>query len=412
MKPVFATYKYHFFLIVIGVLWLAFFNFVLQVKQQQFIFPDSVTYIIAGESWYESFTLDALRPVLIAMITGFPLLFGFSQDVLFDWSLLVNAVCWLAVILMLFSILKSFLTEKKAFLFALAYMACIGSVILVFHLLTETVFTFFLVAIVFFFKKYTDTQKFKWLAFALSLLVISLLIKPAASLLIVVAVIYYSRILIRNWKRPSAFLVYTCLLAVGVHMQSMNKRYGNFTVSYIDTLAYYNYLGTRAAFLETGETFKQFDNSRAEYFNVLNLNEQKQIASEDFKNQLTNNTANFISAYAINVFTNSIMGSTAVEMCANINQTGYFEFFKFCFKVAAKLQIIFFSISGILLAVFYFFKSFKTAFFYAIVAVMILYFIGISGISSDQGDRFHLVVYPLILLLIARFIKDKTKWLA
>ncbi|MBN8567677.1 MAG: hypothetical protein J0M25_13210, partial [Flavobacteriales bacterium] len=40
-------------------------------------------------------------------------------------------------------------------------------------------------------------------------------------------------------------------------------------------------------------------------------------------------------------------------------------------------------------------------------AILVLYIIGISGISSDQGDRFHLITYPFTLILIANYLKTK-----
>ena len=44
-----------------------------------------------------------------------------------------------------------------------------------------------------------------------------------------------------------------------------------------------------------------------------------------------------------------------------------------------------------------------------IVFVFVLYFIYIffiSGISSTQGDRFHIVFYPIVLLLLLFFLKN------
>ena len=49
------------------------------------------------------------------------------------------------------------------------------------------------------------------------------------------------------------------------------------------------------------------------------------------------------------------------------------------------------------------YKQRKATFF---VAFFILYIIILSGISCGQGDRFHLVTFPFVILLLAKFLSE------
>jgi hypothetical protein len=42
----------------------------------------------------------------------------------------------------------------------------------------------------------------------------------------------------------------------------------------------------------------------------------------------------------------------------------------------------------------------------AMTAIVLLYIVLLSGVSCSQGDRFHLVIYPLTLILAVRFLTD------
>jgi hypothetical protein len=65
------------------------------------------------------------------------------------------------------------------------------------------------------------------------------------------------------------------------------------------------------------------------------------------------------------------------------------------------------TILGIVLSLIIIRKYYKKDIFLLFVAVFILYIIGISGISSNQGDRFHIITYPFTLILIANYLKSK-----
>ena len=79
--------------------------------------------------------------------------------------------------------------------------------------------------------------------------------------------------------------------------------------------------------------------------------EGKKVAYEDMKNQMTNNTLNFIKAYGINLYFNTCRGSDYFYEIKNVNKTKYFELAKTFFRGISKLQHIFYTLIGIVLSV-------------------------------------------------------------
>ena len=65
------------------------------------------------------------------------------------------------------------------------------------------------------------------------------------------------------------------------------------------------------------------------------------------------------------------------------------------------------TIFGIVLSLLTLLKYYRKDFFLFFTALLVLYIIGISGISSDQGDRFHIITYPFTLILLANYLKTK-----
>jgi hypothetical protein len=73
----------------------------------------------------------------------------------------------------------------------------------------------------------------------------------------------------------------------------------------------------------------------------------------------------------------------------------------------SKWQNRLFTILGFLLAIFYGFKSYKNVNPISFVAFFIIYIYVLSGISCGQGDRFHLVTFPFVVLLLAKFVSER-----
>lgn len=409
MRDCFFKFKSPFYLCFIGLVWIFILNFFLQIFSQDYVYADTASYIRAAEDFYFNFRPNDIRPSLIAAINGLPLLFGYTKETLFLWNTIVNLIVWFGTVLLIYKFCLAFLSKKGAFFVALLYVFSLGSLLIVFEFLSETLFTFFLLSGLVFLQKYINVKGTLYLALSFVALILSMLIKPA-SLLLLVGICFFVgyKAIIKLMKSQWSVMVYLALSIVGTHMYLMKLNYGNFTLSYIDSFTYYNYLGTKADCIKKGTKFIQCDNDRYRYFNKFSLPEGKKVAFEDIKKQLSDNTVNFIIAYCSNIVGNSSKASGYFYIYDNKNQSSIFETSKVIFRGLSRLQCLFYSIIGLFLSIKIIIRR-NTSKIMRCTAVIILYIIAISGISSDQGDRFHIVIYPFVLLLIAYYLSNSPK---
>jgi hypothetical protein len=400
-------YSYHLLIIVVGLLCLETLNFLLQLDQQTLIYPDCDNYLESAQKMFHKFTGHYYRPMLMAFITGIPYLFGSSDAGIFQWSLFVNIFCWLGTSILLFEILKQFVAKKIAFVFSILPFFILGNIILNFHLLTENIFVFFIMLAMYLLFQYYKTEKFYFLSLALSLLLSSMLIKPGAKFLAIIITMFFIKEIFRNYKEKSIIFLYGSVLMIAIQVVGMRVQYGDFTISYIDGVTYHNYLCSKADCFKNGKEYSQMNNPRAEFLFSLDFTDQKKVALEDFKNQIKTNFPNLVKAYFSDVAENSKSGNSCIEDLKNYNNKVDFSFWKaFVFDIT-KWQNRLFTLLGIVLSGFFLFKGFKNEKAYFLVAFFITYIIVLSGISCGQGDRFHLVTFPFVVLLLANFLSTK-----
>lgn len=402
-------YRYHLLLIMVGFCWLAMLNFILQLDQQTLIYPDCDNYLESAQKMYLKFTGHYYRPMVMAFITGIPYLFGSSDAGIFQWSLWVNIFCWLGTSILLFEIIKGFAKEKVAFGFAVLPYFILGNVVLNFHLLTENIFVFFIMLAFYLLSQYYKTGKFWYLSLSLSLLLASMLVKPGAKFLAIIVTLFFIKEIFRNYKSKSMIFIYGSLLMIAIQVVGMKAQYGDFTISYIDGVTYHNYLFSKAECFKNGKEYHQINNPRAEYLFSLDFTDQKKVSLEDAKEQVQNNFSNVVKAYFDNLLENFKSGNASVYDIVNHKQTSYFSFWKSVVFDVTKWQNRLFTMLGVLLAFYFILKFYKKDKFYFFVAFFIGYIILLSGISSGQGDRFHLVTFPFAILLLAKFLSD-TNW--
>ncbi len=400
----FRRYKFHLLLICIGVGWLLVFGFVSQMASQGIIYYDSMSYLESAKNLYVFHRGHQYRPILMAAINGIPYIFGFGDSAIYELSFYVNVLCWLASGILMFELLREFVRPKTAFWLTLLFFSTLGNISYIFHLLTENIYLFFILSGFYCLSKYYKTKAFKWLSIALSIFILAMLIRPGSQLLAIVLCLFFIRELIRNFKSKFAFFIYGSLMLVAVQCAGLKYQFGNFTVSYIDAITYYGYLSCRAEALKNGTEFVQRGNPRGLAMYLLPTPEQKKLAAADFKYQLTENTGNLIKAYFIDLYDNAKSGTTALMNCKKVDDHIFLgaELFSI-----SKWQNRVLTIVGFALAVFYFFAAYRKEPLYFLMAVYILYIILLSGVSCAQGDRFHIVTYPFILILLAKFLQRK-----
>ncbi len=405
MRNLIFRYRFQFLLILIGLIWISFLNECLQISYQNIIFNDSDNYRESAHLWYHHFKSHYFRPLGMALISGLPYIFGGTDQDVYRFSLVINICCWLGSALLLFEILKKQFSTHKAFVFSLLYLSVLGCVFINFHLLTESIFTFMMLLVVYFLQKYCESKSFWLLSVAISLLLIAMLVKPGIKFLAVFVVVYFGKILIQNFKHRSSILVYLSLSLLIFQCAKMKMDYGDYTISYIDGVTFYNYIGSKALCFKTNAIFDQSNNKRAVLLEKFSYKQQRIVAKRDLVEQLKDNKINLVGAYISNVAENTKTESGAIAICQNLKSNIGFDIAKRWLLGVSKYQNQFFSIVGFILALFYFFRS-KNDILYGFISCYILYIIGISGVSCGQGDRFHLVFFPFVIILIAKFVDE------
>jgi hypothetical protein len=406
MKSLLIKYKYQILISIIGLIWVGLFNFFIQIDSQGIIYPDSHSYQNSAKDLYFFYKGHYTRPLLMAFITGLPYLFGANDTTIYSFSHYVNLLCWISFLIVLYEILKEFLTNESAFIFTIISAFFVANTASIFHLQTESIYMLFMVFCFYFLLKYLKHNTFWFLSISLSLFILSMLIKPGSKFLAILFTAYFFRELIKNYKSKFSLFIYGSLFAVFVQCAGMKYQFENFTISYIDVITYYDYLGAKAKAFQTKEDFNDIWLSRAEYIYSQDPDEMKIIAQNDLKQQLTNNKYNLIKAYVLNLFENATNGNICIDDCKNKANTSYFNLSKSIISALAVWQNCLFSIISLFIGFYYLIKCYRNEVIYSLIAFFILYTILISGISCSEGDRFNGITFPFTLILIAKFIEE------
>ena len=400
--------KYEYLLFLIAIIWVLFFSFVIQLKAGFSSIGDDGSYLYSSRLLYFQFKLDNTRPLLISIINGFPFLFGFTNLVVIKWGIFINFCCWFFTDILLFQIISKRVDRKKAFLFSILFLLCIGNLAHAFNFLSESIFIFILVLSVYFVNKYYDTKKYYYLTLSIAALLLNSLVKPVSIGLALVFILFYIAKINKIILNKFSFLILISLFLIFFQMYSLKKNYGDFTLSYISSITYYNYIGAKADCYKKGIEYFPGKNERTDKFGRLTSHEMKEKANDDFKYQIKNNTLNLFKAYLFCLYSNTSKGNFIISECKNEKETCYFNTFHFLFKAISKFQNILFTIIGVVLAFFCIIKLGKGDKFYLLISTYILYIFFVSGMSCFQCDRFHIVFFPLLIILFSKFKNKKT----
>lgn len=113
-----------------------------------------------------------------------------------------------------------------------------------------------------------------------------------------------------------------------------------------------------------------------------------------------------VRAYIDNLEENTKTASSRLQQMKNIeNEKHYDVKIKLISKIT-EWQNKLTTLIGLLLALYFIVTIKKHNKVIFIFALYFSYIFFISGISSTQGDRFHIVFYPIVLLLLFIFLKN------
>jgi hypothetical protein len=261
----------------------------------------------------------------------------------------------------------------------------------------------------YFLLKYYQKHRFLWLSLTLSVFVLSMLIKPGSKFLAIIFVVYFIKIIFKNCKSKASWFLYGSLFLVFIQCAGMKYQFGDFTVSYIDAPTYYGYIGSKAMCIKNGKEYSQINNPRADYIFSNESKNQKIIAAEDFKNQLQFNKINLLKAYILDIIENTKSGNSCLYECKNLRRVNqsFFDLSKKVLFDITKWQNRLFTLLAILLSAYFLFNNYKKEKVYFFMAFFITYIILLSGISCGQGDRFHLVTFPFMIVLLAKYLSER-----
>lgn len=400
-KSMISKFKYEYLLGIIAIIWVLFFSFTIQLKPSFSHIGDDGSYLYSARLLYFDFKLDNTRPLLISLVHGVPYLFSFSDSIVIKWGIFINFLSWFFTAILLFKIVSKIIDRKKAFLFSLLFIFCIGNLAHAFNFLSESIFIFLIMYSVYLISKYYETTKYYYITIAISILFLNTLIKPVsiglALILFFFFITKFSRIIFNKFT----FLLIVSFSMIIFQMYSLKKNYGDFTISYISSITYYNYLGDKADCYKKGIAYIPGKTERSKKFGLLSSHEMKEIAENDLKYQLKNNTLNLIKAYFYCIYSNTHKGNFIVSECKNEKETSYFNVFYFLFKAVSKIQNILFTIASVIFSFYCLLNFRKIEKFYLINATFILYIFFISAISCFQCDRFHIAFFPLLIILFS-----------
>ena len=391
-------------MILIGIAWLVALINVLDIQAQTLIFPDATNYNEAATNLYLHYKGHYYRPILMAAIYGVPLIVGASEIDLYTIAVGINIFLWLWTILLFFAIFCKYVSKKNAFWFSVAFIFFIGIALYNFHFLAEIPFLFSLVLGFYFLQKYNQTKVVTWLVIALSIIFLSILIKPGSKFFAIIMLLYFAKILLSHYKQKIMLFLYASIGLCFIQAALVKDQFGDFTISYIDSVTFYNYLFSKADGYRNGKEFDHMNNPRADFLFTHKVHEQKKIANADIKEQLQNNKLNVLKAYVDNFVWNSVSANIVPIAYSNVKGSKKFEQSQSVLIWISKYQNRIMTILGIILSLVTLRKFHKDAFL-LFTALFILYIFGISGISSNEGDRFHIITYPFTLVLLVNYLK-------
>lgn len=376
---------------------------------------DQGTYFESGKYFFNQFDAHPYRCIGYPLLLCLPELIGLSAPYGY-WPIILNIIFLIGILYFLIRI-ENVLGYAIALPVSMLLTFCLGFISSINLALTELGFVFFMVMALYFLLRLLNSEsreKFMFL-FVFSLGCASLfrpglyLFSLAAS---VICFSYCMFVDIKAGKKQfffKSFLSISVALLVTLGSQSllMKKTYNTFRLSYIDDLAWYVYIGALANAIHenncfTSECFAAERNKREEILINKSGAEMSLIAKEDRKNTLQNKKQALFKAYKINLATNLVSSS-------GWDKNEYPGFYNFSVLVNKTLTLLPFLVYFLFML-----SKLRKRFtinehlFLLFIIGYIFYIFFTSGISTYQGDRFHVVFYPFSLVLFTfLYLKGK-----
>lgn len=398
--------KYEYLLGLISLFSIFLINSLLSLYSQNDLCLDCENYFESAIYLFKNFEVHYYRPIGMSIIYGLPILIGYDNYLdLYNYVIIINILFYTAIIIYFFKISCLFFDKKKSFYFSLVLLTYFGISLHINEMLSEIPFIFFTLIAFYCLAKYYILSKTDYLFYAISLFLFTILIRPGILYFAFGIFIFYLFTIHKNWSIKRALILIIPAILILFQMIKMKEKYGNYTISYIDAVTYYNYLGSKSISLKDNKILNQNNNKRADFIFNQTYKNQKNISYQDLIYQIKNNTNYLVKAYIDNVEENTKTATSRLQNLKNIKNEKYFDLKIKLFSEITEWQNKLTTLFGLLLAIYFtitFNKHNKVVFVFALYFIYIFF---ISGISSTQGDRFHIVFYPIVLILLLIFFK-------
>lgn len=377
--------------------------------------PDEIEYIDAGRLLFLEFKAHPTRTI------GYPIFLQFlkfiSSEGNYRTALFLGQVfLWLGAG---FFFYKTILLEAKqriALNFLILYFTLVGPLAVFYKEKTEILMLFLLTSCLYFFIRYLKFKNYWSLLIAFSLFCYSILVRPTCLYLSFVFLAFLLFYFYRNRQMKWIFRFATIFIfTIGLQFLLMFRTYQEVEFTKIDELTAYLYLDGYVknydifrSKAKNDEAWKKEIKIRRDKLGLprdsfpnkllsVDWKKKNQIISKQLKTTIQNEPVNLILVIVRNIFSNSLGGSD-IRYCGDSSINKLIIKYVYIFSRGQNIMFIGLFYMSILL---FFWNSRKSKILLIqlpIIAIILNIIIG-SGISFAQGDRFHFLMYPMIIYL-------------
>ncbi len=379
-----------------------------------FIPPDTLTYIEASELLFDSLKPHPTRPLCYAFLSGLPKLFDphLTTFQYIGFGIVLNAAAWLGSIILFHKTLRLYFSRKLSFLFGLIPIFLFGGIANIFNMLTESLALFILTSIAYYILRYDQKKKIDALLIAAALLNLLILIRPgfvyAALLGSTAVIIVMARNTLMKYSKTCISLFVISILSIAIQNAAMYREYGKLSTSFIGKITWYQYLGAETYASVKELPFDAVQERRTELLSMLTIQEKIERCDDDIKSLVSSHPTVVLREWGGNITENSTAGSALLLLIKQKSTKPFEADVSGLLYAATKIQNILFTLIFLASAALILIDLPKLRPALILLASMISYVMLTSGISFRQGDRFHYILYPLILILFLILVRDRT----
>jgi hypothetical protein len=358
---------------------------------------------------FEDGQVHPKRPLSYALVLASGLAVGVSHAGLIWYAYVLNILFWMMTAILLFRTLNIYLDRRTSIIGVVLFGLCVGNLANLNSALSESLTTmFFMLGIHFLCANEVKGRLSTGLTYVTGVLFIVATIRPGAwylailSLLILIVLMLVTKQKIRS--RALLFLS-TGLLIVIVNMGLFKAQYGQTAISLIDKYTWYPYIGAQVDAEINGMELSDTKAARHEFLKKAGPTEELvQEVKADMKSGLSNNISVVIKMAFRNICENLTAQSSPITSLIKLEGISTL---RILLLKASGYQNLLLSLGGLLAALILLLRTRR--FSLLIILILIGYTVGTSGVSFWQGDRFHIVFYPLSILVILLLFSELRK---